>query len=91
MSVMRELPKSLQKFLAKHPEKFSDGWSEKDGSNEADPYNGWSHWIYLKPGWCYPEPGAHIIHEDTVKIVKRCFRDVEPCTCSDCQPEGKHK
>lgn len=82
----RPLPKTLQAFITKHHhEMFDEGWSEQDGFNERDPYNGWAHWIYLKKGWCYPEHGAHIIHEDNVKACKDAFKDVRPCDCDDCK------
>jgi hypothetical protein len=33
---MKPLPKSLRSFLAKHPDKYEEGWSEQDGWNEKN-------------------------------------------------------
>ena len=77
----RPLPKTLQALAARHPEKFNEGWTEQD---DWAGLGTWSHWLYLKNGWCYPEPGAHIIHEHTVKEVRAAWREIEPCACEDC-------
>jgi hypothetical protein len=81
---MKPLPKSLLKFLAKHPTMFEEGWSEQDGYNEKN-RDGWAHWVYLKHGFHNGDVGSHIIHECSVKEVKRAWRFVAPCACDDCK------
>jgi len=80
--MMKPLPKTLQTFLAKHPEQFDEGWSELDGFNEN---GGYAHWVYLKPGWHNGDWGSHIIHECTVAEVKTVFKHVGPCDCEQCK------
>ena len=80
----RALPKTLQKIIAERPDQFEEGWSEQDGFNERDPYNGWAHWIYLKRGWCNGDQGSHIIHEDNVRACKQAIKWIERCRCPDC-------
>lgn len=86
MRYEKTLPKSLVTLLAKNRDKFEEGHTEQDDFNGAGT---WSHWLYLKPGWCYPEPGAHIIHESTVREVKAALKSVRPCACADCIKEKK--
>ena len=81
---MKPLPKTLQKIVSERPDQFSEGWSEQDGFNERDPYNGWAHWMYLKRGWCNGDQGSHIIHEDSVKRCVEAVRAIKRCTCEDC-------
>lgn len=85
----RPLPKSLREFLAAHPGKFHEGWTEKDYSGgEASP---WTHWVFLQPGWrnavLDPVAPVHIIHEGTIKEVLRQFRGAKPCRCEECTRE----
>ena len=79
----KPLPKTLEAFLKLSPDKFDEGWSEQDGFNEKP--NGWSHWVYLKPGWHNGDPGSHIIHECSVLEVKAAWSRVEKCACDDCR------
>jgi hypothetical protein len=79
----KPLPKSLLALFAKHPERFDEGWTEKDYSAGND--HPWSHWVYLKRGWAFPEKGSHIIHETTVKEVRQAWAEVMPCDCEDCR------
>lgn len=43
------------------------------------------YWCYLKHGWCWDDPGLHIIHEDTQKEVLRCIRETKRCNCIECK------
>jgi len=83
---MKALPKSLLKAIARHPERFDEGWSEQDGFGERR--NQWAHWVYLAPGWrnYILDPGAplHIIHECSVRECVQQFNGVQPCECDDC-------
>jgi hypothetical protein len=85
--MMKPLPKSLQSFLAKHSDKFDEGWTEKDYSEGDD--KPWSYWVYLKKGWANlaqdPWGGLHIIHESSIREVKRQFKAIGPCKCDDCR------
>lgn len=87
MSGTKPLPKALREFFAKHPDKFDEGWTEKDYSEGED--KPWSHWVYLKPGWANlsvePFGGLHIIHESSAREVRRQFKEVGPCCCDDCK------
>lgn len=47
--------------------------------NDSDGY-----WCYLR-GWCWDDPGLHVIHEDTQKEVLECIRQTKPCTCNYCR------
>lgn len=82
---MRSLPKTLQTAIDK---RFSaiveEGWSEQD---EMFSDRGWSHWVYLKPGFynAAVDVGLHIIHEPTVKEVLYQLANVQPCDCDECR------
>lgn len=78
----RPLPKTLQAFLAKHPDQFDEGWSEMDGFNDK---GDWAHWVYLKAGWHNGDRGSHIIHECTVKEVKAAWGLIRSCDCDECE------
>ena len=84
---MKPLPKALQAYLSKHPDKFDEGWTEKDYS-EGD-HKPWSHWVYLKKGWANTEVdpwgGMHIIHESSSREVRRQFKLAKRCTCDECK------
>lgn len=85
--MIRPLPKALAGYLAEHPDKFDEGWTEKDCSEGED--RPWSYWVYLRKGWANtavePWGGMHIIHESTVREVKRQFRLATRCECDDCK------
>lgn len=86
----KALPASLQKLVAKYPDRFDEGWTEQDSFER----NGsWTHWVYLKRGWhnavIDPWPGVHIIHEPTVKEVRRQFLGAKPCTCESCTDDSQ--
>jgi hypothetical protein len=77
----RPLPKTLRNLVAKAPERFDEGHTEQD---DWAGLGTWSHWLYLRPGWCFPEPGSHIIHEHTIAEVKQAWKLVARCDCDDC-------
>lgn len=87
---MRALPKTLQRAIAaRFADRFDEGWSEQDGWSEQR--NGWSHWVYLKPGWrnavIDPFEALHAIHEPTIAECLRQLRGAAPCDCDECQRE----
>ena len=84
--MMKALPKTLKKLIADHPDQFSEGWTEQDSFGRD---GGWSHWLYLKPGWINTATETHLIHEPTVREVLSMYRAVKPCDCEDCQAEKK--
>jgi hypothetical protein len=64
------LPKGLAQLLEKHPDKIQ---VIDDEGGEC------RYWLWLKRGWGYD--GGHIIHEATVREVKDCFKEIQPCHC----------
>jgi len=84
---MKPLPKALHDYLAKSPDKFDEGWLEKDYSEGGN--KPWSYWVYLKHGWANTEVdpwgGLHVIHESSVREVKRQFKLATKCICDDCK------
>lgn len=42
-------------------------------------------WGYLKPGWCWDDPGCHTIHERLMRDFRKALRRVRPCDCDQCQ------
>jgi hypothetical protein len=83
----KPLPEKLKAFLSSYSDKFDEGWLEKDYSEGDD--KPWSYWVYLKKGWANTEVdragGMHIIHESSVREVKRQFKLAQRCTCEDCK------
>lgn len=41
-------------------------------------------WLYTVSGFCNGDVGCHIVHEDTVAILKSAARRIRPCDCPEC-------
>ena len=84
---MKPLPKTLLSFLQAKPERFDEGWLERDYSEGDD--KPWSYWVYLQKGWANtevdPAGGMHIIHESSIREVRRQFKLATRCSCDDCR------
>ena len=81
----RPLPKTLKAACeTKFADRFEEGWTEYDGFSDS----GWTHWVYLKPGWrnAWLDPCAalHAIHEPTTRECLVQLRHAEPCNCEEC-------
>jgi hypothetical protein len=69
------LPKSLHRFAEKI----------EDFENQRAIQNG--YWVHLRTGFINPTSETHIIHETTLAECIVQLREVEPCSCADCQQE----
>ena len=75
------MKKTLQRLLARYPEKIQD---VSDESGVGDGY-----WLYLRSGWSrWGE--VHSVHEWTMKELIRAMRsDVVTCDCEECQRDAQ--
>ena len=50
------------------------------------------YWIFLKPGWCWIGMGWHMIHESSIKEIRRCIGEIQPCDeyCATCRQEANN-
>ena len=54
------------------------------GKVESAEHDEDGYWVHLETGYCWPDAGVHIIHENTVKAVREALKDVKPCKCPYC-------
>lgn len=64
----QKITATLRAYLAKHPDRFGNVWSEE----------GTGIWVELKPGWCDAH-GAHSVRGDNSSdLIKRLRERVQP-------------
>ena len=78
--------KTVERWIAKHPELVDEHWIEADGYGEADGQGGFSYWIYLNKGYINEACEVHCIHECTAQAVMEMTECIKPCHCEDCTP-----
>jgi len=78
---INSVPKTLQKFVARHADKIA---SVSDETAYGDGY-----WIALNDGWCDAfNPQCHTLHENTIAELIAAF-DPVPCNCLGCRKAEK--
>lgn len=81
----RHLPRTLTRWIERHPGIIETAFQEDDGAFEDERPDGLSYWIYLKPGWrAETFDYRHGIHEPTVKRCLEALKQIVPCDCDDC-------
>jgi hypothetical protein len=81
MKINCKVPKTLQKWLDKNPEKvaevdFGEGYN-------TDRRDSCAYDILLAPGWSAYDYACHTVIEGTVKDLLSVLNDLQPCDCED--------